>query len=104
MTKGDSYLQCIEERAGNDVVTRRGREIFLVLGELDKQLLREEAARPHAALSLPLLIGFFGQAHFSPLSAEDICQRAFQIQSWQDTRGQPAPQLLCVDVHTLHRC
>lgn len=46
----------VERGAGNDLVTR-GREIFLVLGELDKQLLREEPPRPHAALSHPLLFG-----------------------------------------------
>lgn len=33
----------VEREAGNDLVTR-GREIFLVVGELDKQLLREEPA------------------------------------------------------------
>lgn len=52
-----------------DLVTRRGREIFLMLGELDKQLLREEPARPHAALSLPFLIGLLDSliSHRSPL-------------------------------------
>lgn len=62
----------VEERAGNDVVT--GREIFLCCGELDKQLLREETARPHAALfllilSLPLLIGLLDRliSPYSPL-------------------------------------
>lgn len=47
----------VKQRTGNDLVTRRGREIFLVLEEVDKQLLRGELAHPRAALSLPFLIG-----------------------------------------------
>lgn len=76
----------------NDLVTRRGREIFLLLGELDKQLLREEPAHPHAALSLPLLIGLLDRliSRCTPLriSAKE-CSRS---KWWQNSGGQPAPQ------------
>lgn len=79
----------VERGAGNDLVTR-GREIFLVLGELDKQLLREEPPRPHAALSHPLLFGLLDKlisCHF-PLR---ISAKETSGSSNGATRGRGAP-------------
>lgn len=83
VTKGDSYLQCKAENR-NDLVTRRERKIFLVLKELDKQLLREEPACPF-------------KLHFLFLFCDSCVIPVIARHS--RAGGQPAPQQLCVLAH-----
>lgn len=90
----------------NDLVTRRGSMILLILGELDKERLREEPARPHAALSLPLLNGQLDNliSQRSPLGIS-----AKERSTSGDGKTQEGSQNLscnccevCVHVHTNH--
>lgn len=89
VTKGDSCLQCREQEWFSHKKRKRD---FPRAGGIGQTAIKRRTSSPPCCTFSSSSHWLVGQAHFSPLSTEDICQRAFQIQWWQDTGGQQALQ------------
>lgn len=83
VTKGDSYLQCGEQRFSH----KKRKHDSPHAGGTGQTAIKRRTSSPPCCTFSSSSQWPVGQSHFSALSTGHICQRTVHIWWWQDTGG-----------------